>query len=668
MKRTISIILALMLLLGALPLTAFAEEADLADTGAILAGTTGSAEFSVDNRSSNLGYKLTVDGRNTAYASTAYYDADNTNELSNAPWMGYADRITQIEVKGIKTINHAFYSCKNTFTGRDSHLVSDTGLTVKLDENLTEIHGYAFANAHITSIDFKNCDNVTTIKNNAFQNNDFEVLDTRTKDFGDSAFENCKNLKTVKFAYGAKKTIGKNAFKGCTSINYVYWVGTPDEFYEAVDAKGGNEPLKNAATIVFSQKNKKKINSSINTTVKEPITGVSPDYSVTLSSNSYCDLMKDTMSGTGLTIMNHTTGQPANNNHFVSGNTYRYYVSLQGKSGKENGRDYEYVFTADTPVYINGKKAAFDNSYGGSEQNEASFYVDFIPKDMNFVNSVNLTITAPTAGTTPNFTVTKDNSNCDFYTGFGILAYHGTGLEFLDHSKGTPKNSPLEDLALYMNVDSTETFKAGQTYTARVFLSTSDKTDTYFGPEFSAKINGKKATVGGDTSNGNITLIWVDYTFTVPSASSGSTVSGGVTSYLNASDPVTVKIVNKSNGAVVKSTTTTTGSYSISEVPNGSYILQASKHNHVDRDYSITVSGNTTQDVKICPIGDADNNGRVNAADAKAVFRHSNDENPITDSYKLACADVASPKNRVNSADAKAIFQHANEQKSLWTD
>ena len=53
---------------------------------------------------------------------------------------------------------------------------------------------------------------------------------------------------------------------------------------------------------------------------------------------------------------------------------------------------------------------------------------------------------------------------------------------------------------------------------------------------------------------------------------------------------------------------------------------------------------------------------------ARAVFRLANGDQLITDAYKLVCANVSAPSNKVNSADARAIFQHSNGQKSLWTD
>ena len=133
-----------------------------------------------------------------------------------------------------------------------------------------------------------------------------------------------------------------------------------------------------------------------------------------------------------------------------------------------------------------------------------------------YVKSASITLTEPAAGKTPSFTVKKDTAECDFYAGLGLLAYHNTGLEWLDLSKGELTSSPLTDLNLYMNVNEgdNETFKAGKSYVARVFLTTMDKTNTYFAKDFSVTINGKKATVSS-TSSGKETMVWADYTFTV---------------------------------------------------------------------------------------------------------------------------------------------------------
>ena len=134
------------------------------------------------------------------------------------------------------------------------------------------------------------------------------------------------------------------------------------------------------------------------------------------------------------------------------------------------------------------------------------------------VKSVDIRFTEPKAGTKPTYKVSKLGSSCDFYTGLGLLVMNGTGIEFIDHSKGQMKDA-FSDIALYVTKD--ETFKAGQKYTARVFLWTGDKgDDVYFDKSFTAKVNGKAAKVS-DLSSGKESICWVDYTFTVGESSGG---------------------------------------------------------------------------------------------------------------------------------------------------
>ena len=158
----------------------------------------------------------------------------------------------------------------------------------------------------------------------------------------------------------------------------------------------------------------------------------------------------------------------------------------------------------------------------------------------------------------------------------------------------------------------------------------------------------------------------------------GYTVSGTATSYKtnDGVNDVTLKLTGSDNNYTdtVTVTASYTGvkadtAYSFENVPAGEYTLSVEKGNHVTREYTVSVSADTVQNVKICPIGDADSNGRVNSADAKRTSQHSNGQIDLKEiaPYQFACADTVAPKNRINSADAKAISQHANAQKSLWT-
>ncbi|WP_405341819.1 dockerin type I domain-containing protein [Ruminococcus sp.] len=217
-----------------------------------------------------------------------------------------------------------------------------------------------------------------------------------------------------------------------------------------------------------------------------------------------------------------------------------------------------------------------------------------------------------------------------------------------------------------MNPD-TDTFTAGERYSAQVTLIPTE------GYEFAA--SGLTGTMNGKDATASIFIaspkkkIYMSRWFTCSAASVGNTVSGTIKSYLDNAGAVKVTLANRSNSAIgfTKTVYGNSASFSFSDVPSGLYLLTLSKANHVSKSVTVAVTAGTPElKCQINPIGDVDNNGRVNSADAKAVSRHANEQELITDSYKLKCADVTAPKNKVNAADAKAIFQHANGQKSLW--
>lgn len=142
----------------------------------------------------------------------------------------------------------------------------------------------------------------------------------------------------------------------------------------------------------------------------------------------------------------------------------------------------------------------------------------------------------------------------------------------------------------------------------------------------------------------------------------GVTVSGSVTSYLVADGTVTLKLLQ--NSEVKYSTTTTTGSYSFDAVAEGTYQLQVSKANHVMRTYDVTVNSATTQDVKICPVGDVNGDGNVNVIDYAQVLAHAKKVTLLT-GYSLDCGNVNRDAS-VNVIDYAQILAHAKKVQLLW--
>lgn len=144
----------------------------------------------------------------------------------------------------------------------------------------------------------------------------------------------------------------------------------------------------------------------------------------------------------------------------------------------------------------------------------------------------------------------------------------------------------------------------------------------------------------------------------------GFTVSGSFTSYLN-KPGVTIELLQ--NGEQIDSVgyQDDTGNYSFTNVAAGNYILRVSKTNHATRDYAITVSGDTTQNVKICPMGDVSGDGKVTTKDSSMAFQKVQGKLDL-DAYQIKCGDVVKNDNKITSNDVSRIFQHAQGKSSLW--
>jgi hypothetical protein len=114
---------------------------------------------------------------------------------------------------------------------------------------------------------------------------------------------------------------------------------------------------------------------------------------------------------------------------------------------------------------------------------------------------------------------------------------------------------------------------------------------------------------------------------------------------------------------------TATGSadeYCFENILPDSYILKASKKNHVSREYAITpTAGKTvTQNIDIRLLGDVMADNRVNIRDAAALYAHVRRTSEITDAYTLKCADCNGDGN-VNIADISRLYAHIKQTLSL---
>lgn len=158
---------------------------------------------------------------------------------------------------------------------------------------------------------------------------------------------------------------------------------------------------------------------------------------------------------------------------------------------------------------------------------------------------------------------------------------------------------------------------------------------------------------------------WDTIPFTVVEGkiSTGSTVSGTVTSFGEATEPVTIRLLE--NGTEIDKVTSTDGTYSFSSVSPGTYTIEVSKLNHATRTYEITVEReDITEALKIHLKGDINGDGRVNVADVAKANAHAK-KTVYLEGYDLQCADI-NGDSRVNVADVAKMNAHAKKTVFLW--
>ena len=144
----------------------------------------------------------------------------------------------------------------------------------------------------------------------------------------------------------------------------------------------------------------------------------------------------------------------------------------------------------------------------------------------------------------------------------------------------------------------------------------------------------------------------------------GFAVTGDIVSYGNSTDTVTVRLISGSDE--IDYLETTDGSYAFENVSNGVYTVEVSKKNHVTRSYEITVAdADVVNDVKICLIGDATGDGKVNTIDVNRVYAHVKGTNLLT-GYALSCANVIGTGDTVNTIDVNRIYAHVKGTNLLW--
>ena len=146
------------------------------------------------------------------------------------------------------------------------------------------------------------------------------------------------------------------------------------------------------------------------------------------------------------------------------------------------------------------------------------------------------------------------------------------------------------------------------------------------------------------------------------------TVSGTITSYGDASEAVTVTLLQGTSEVATKTLTGASGSapysqnYSFPTVPAGDYTLKVEKKGHAPWTENITVgSTDVTKDVTIYLIGDVNRDGKIDATDMQRIYAHISGENTFSNS---AQGDV-NEDGKVDATDMQRIYAHISGENPL---
>jgi hypothetical protein len=161
----------------------------------------------------------------------------------------------------------------------------------------------------------------------------------------------------------------------------------------------------------------------------------------------------------------------------------------------------------------------------------------------------------------------------------------------------------------------------------------------------------------------NENLIAVPFTVTEGRISTGCAVSGTVTSFGEATEAVTLRLLE--NGTEIDNVTSLSGTYSFSSVSPGTYTIEVSKLNHTTRTYEITVEReDITEALKIHLKGDITGDGRINVSDVGKANAHAK-KSVSLEGYEFACADINND-GRINISDVGKMNAHAKKTVPLW--
>lgn len=407
------------------------------------------------------------------------------------------------------------------------------------------------------------------------------------------------------------------------------------------------------------------------------------DGSPLLASNSHVFKVSTPLLGSGTPYTPLAKGEALNNGNWLEGwNVFRDEGANLSREKLENAR-YEagtyaheleiylagqsaagtkYYFSPDVRVLVNGHEVQQlidsygDPGYKGDSLKLSYYFVsDPRPSLINgTIEGLNAPVTGALAQTADDLTVTgKDSAGVTsdkMYVSGLIWFIDANENGVLDEGERcAPENGFTQD----------GRFMGGKKYSAFVTLAVEAEDGRINNTAFTLKLDGVDTPLSTSQAQGVYTFPETEIV--------GYGVSGTATSFNSDTDEVIIQLTESgaaeaSYEAVVKGNT---ASYSIADVPAGTYTMKVMKKNHVTREYIIDVgTESVTQDVEIWLFGDVNGDGNVNIKDWGRMRSHINGTS-LLDGYAFACADVTQDGN-VNIKDWGRMRSHINGTNLLW--
>ena len=330
----------------------------------------------------------------------------------------------------------------------------------------------------------------------------------------------------------------------------------------------------------------------------------------------------------------------SSDDRYVHGRHYTLEVVLEACEG--------YAFDTKKNIRVSSNFYYFDCVEATPERCVARY--SFLCKTL--IDTASAMIATPVAGQTPSYEAVLPEDACyilnpsvkeNEYQHNGIVWY-----ELADNSSKVSKTMLRSD-----------TFEAGKKYKVNLYIS--PKNENYYVWLSRCIING----AGGTYTRANGSSGGMSSVFVCPDNTPHAPLTVNISSFLSETNPVTVELIQ---GGDVKRTVTRAGSLTVctlDDIREGDYTLRISKKDHVTREYDVTVSGSTSLNTKIHPIGDINGDGKVTAIDFTRANSHARGVSLLS-GYELKCADVLNNDGKVTAADAARINSAARGVSPLW--